>query len=150
VLIISFTKLYNAFLGNIDGIIFNSKYYNVIVFTGFLLIFVTIYLNYILIPLYGIEGAAISSLISVCLYNTIKVYYVYLKFKLQPISVNTFKVISLILIGFLLSLIFSLNFSPVINIILKSSIVSIVYIYIVVFFKFSVDINKLIDKLLGK
>ena len=150
VLIISFTKLYNAFLGNIDGIIFNSKYYNVIVFTGVLLIFATIYLNYILIPLYGIEGAAISSLISVCLYNTIKVYYVYLKFKLQPISVNTFKVISLILFGFLLSLIFSLNFSPVINIILKSSIVSIVYISIVVFFKFSVDINNLIDKLLGK
>ena len=150
VLIISFTKLYNSFLGNIDGIIFNSKYYNVIVFTGVLLIFVTIYLNYKLIPLYGIEGAATSSLIAVCLYNTIKVYYVYLKFKLQPVTANTFKVISLILFGFLVSLSFSLDFSPVINIILKSSIVSVVYISIVVFFKFSIDINNLIDKFLGK
>jgi O-antigen/teichoic acid export membrane protein len=150
VLIISFTKLYNAFLGNIDGIIFNSKYYKVIVFIGVLLIFLTIYLNYKLIPLYGIEGAAISSLIAICLYNTIKVYYVYLKFKLQPITVNTFKVISLILFGFSVSLSFSLDFSPVINIILKSSIVSVVYISIVIFFKFSTDINNLIDKFLGK
>ena len=117
---------------------------------GVLLIFLTIYLNYKLIPLYGIEGAAISSLIAICLYNTIKVYYVYLKFKLQPITVNTFKVISLILFGFSVSLSFSLDFSPVINIILKSSIVSVVYISIVIFFKFSTDINNLIDKFLGK
>jgi len=150
VLIISFTKLYNAFLGNIDGIIFNSKYYNFIVLTGVVLVFATIYLNYILIPLYGIKGAAISSLIAVCLYNTIKVCFVYLKFRLHPITVNTFKVISLILFGFLVSLSFSLDFSPVINIILKSSIVSLVYISIVVFFKFSSDINNLIDKFLGK
>ncbi|MDC1491918.1 oligosaccharide flippase family protein [Flavobacteriaceae bacterium] len=168
VLIISFTKLYNAFLGNIDGIIFNSKYYNFIVFTGVLLIFLTIYLNYKLIPLYGIEGAAISSLIAICLYNTIKVYYVYLKFKLQPITVNTFKVILLILFGFIVSLAFNLetykitgfigslttslkpDFHPAINIILKSSIVSIIYIFIVVFFKFSTDINNYIDKFLGK
>ena len=78
VLIISFTKLYNAFLGNIDGIIFNSKYYNFIVFIGAILIFTTIYLNYILIPLYGIEGAAISSLIAVCLYNSVK-FTMYIK-----------------------------------------------------------------------
>ena len=150
VLIISFTKLYNAFLGNIDGIIFNSKYYNFIVFVGVLLIFTTIYLNYILIPLYGIEGAAISSLIAVCLYNSVKVYYVYLKFKLHPISINTFKVISLILVGFLISFYVNFEFHPFLNIILNSILVSFVYISIVVFLKFSVDFNNLTDKFLGK
>lgn len=150
VLIISFTKLYNAFLGNIDGIIFNSKYYNFIVFVGVLLIFITIYLNYIFIPLYGIEGAAISSLIAVCLYNSLKVYYVYLKFKLHPITLNTFKVISLILVGFLISFYVNFDFHPILNIVLNSILVSFIYISIVVFLKFSVDINNLIDKFLAK
>jgi len=114
------------------------------------LIFITIYLNYILIPLYGIEGAAISSLIAVCLYNSVKVYYVYLKFKLHPISINTFKVISLILVGFLISFYVNFEFHPFLNIILNSILVSFVYISIVVFLKFSVDFNNLTDKFLGK
>ena len=48
VLIISFTKIYNAFLGNVDGIIFNSIFYDKIVFIGVLLTIATIYLNYLL------------------------------------------------------------------------------------------------------
>ena len=115
VLIISFTKIYNAFLGNVDGIIFNSIFYDKIVFIGVLLTIATIYLNYLLIPLYGMEGAAISSFIAICLYNSIKIYLVYLKFNLHPLTKNSYKIAIIILLGFIISFAFSSGSPPIIS-----------------------------------
>ena len=150
VLIISFTKIYNAFLGNVDGIIFNSIYYSVIVFIGVIITIITVYLNYLLIPLYGLEGAAFSSFIAICLYNSIKVYIVYLKFNLHPITKNSYKIGVIILFGFLTSFYFKLNFTPYLNIIIQTLFICIAYITIVLNFKISVDINNLYNKYFSK
>ena len=150
VLIISFTKIYNAFLGNVDGIIFNSVYYIKIVFIGVLITIATVYLNYLLIPLYGLEGAAISSFLAICLYNSIKVYTVYLKFNLHPVTKNSFKIGLIILIGFLTSFYFELDFSNYLNIIVKTLFVSIIYTFIILYFNVSVDIKNLYNKYISK
>jgi O-antigen/teichoic acid export membrane protein len=146
VLIISFTKIYNAFLGNVDGILFNSIYYAKIVFIGVLITFVTVYLNYLLIPLYGLEGAAISSFIAISFYNTIKIYMVYLKFNLHPLTKNSFKIGMIILLGFIISFYFKLEFSIYLNIFIQTLFVSIIYIFIILNFKISVDINNIYTK----
>ncbi len=146
VLIISFTKIYNAFLGNVDGIIFNSIFYDKIVFIGVLLTTATIYLNYLLIPLYGMEGAAISSFIAICLYNSIKIYLVYLKFNLHPLTKNSYKIAIIILLGFIISFYFNLDFSLYTNIFIKTFFVIIAYVFIVIYFKISVDINNIYTK----
>jgi len=146
VLIISFTKIYNAFLGNVDGILFNSIYYAKIVFIGVLITFVTVCLNYLLIPLYGLEGAAISSFIAISFYNTIKIYMVYLKFNLHPLTKNSFKIGVIILLGFIISFYFKLEFSIYLNIFIQTLLVSITYIFIVLNFKISIDINNIYTK----
>ena len=146
VLIISFTKIYNAFLGNVDGILFNSIYYAKIVFIGVLITFFTVYFNYLLIPLYGLEGAAISSFIAISFYNTIKIYMVYLKFNLHPLTKNSFKIGMIILLGFIISFYFKLEFSIYLNIFIQTLFVSIIYIFIILNFKISVDINNIYTK----
>ena len=150
VLIISFTKIYNAFLGNVDGIIFNSVFYDKIVFIGVLLTILTIYLNYLLIPLYGLEGAAISSFVAICLYNSIKMYLVYLKFNLQPLTKNSYKIGIIILLGFIISFYFKLEFSLYLKLFIQTLFVSIAYIFFVIYFKISVEINNIYTKYILK
>ena len=150
VLIISFTKIYNAFLGNVDGIIFNSIFYDKIVFIGVLLTIATIYLNYLLIPLYGLEGAAISSFIAICLYNSIKIYLVYLKFNLHPLTKNSYKIAIIILLGFIISFYFNLDFSLYTNIFIQTFFVIIAYVFMFIYFKISVDINNIYTQYIFK
>jgi O-antigen/teichoic acid export membrane protein len=150
VLIISFTKIYNAFLGNVDGIIFNSVFYDKIVFIGVLLTILTIYFNYLLIPLYGLEGAAISSFVAICLYNSIKMYLVYLKFNLHPLTKNSYKIGIIILLGFIISFYFKLEFTLYLKLFIQTLFVSLTYIFFVIYFKISVDINNIYTKYIFK
>lgn len=148
--LISFTKLFNAILGSIDGIIFNSKYYSVVVYFGLLITAITIYLNYLLIPIYGLEGAAFSSCIAFCVYNSFKLYLVYSKFSLNPFSKNTFIVLLLIVICFVFSVYFSLNFNVYLNIIIQTILITLVYSFVVIYFNLSEDISKILSSLYNK
>ena len=148
--LISFTKLFNAYLGNIDGIIFNSKYYSIVVFVGVLITAVTIYLNYLLIPAYGLEGAAFSSFIAFCIYNTFKLFIVSSKFNLNPFTKKTFLVLVLIFVCFIFSLNITLNFNVYLNIIIQTLVLTIFYFFIVVYFNLSEDINKILSLLYNK
>jgi hypothetical protein len=46
-------------LGNNNAIIFNTKYYRAVLFLGVILVFLTVGLNMIFIPIYGILGSAL-------------------------------------------------------------------------------------------
>ena len=145
------TKLYNAILGNTDAILFNSRYYRLIVLLGLLLIISTVLLNIFLIPLYGINGAAIASFITIIIYNSIKLYIVQIKFNINPFSINSIKSILLILLICLIFNYLKLPFSsPIVNILIKTIIISIPYIIIAYKLKLSSDINKFIEKITQK
>ena len=61
VLLISVAKLYDALLGSNNAILFNSDYYRMVLVLGVVLVVLMIVLNIFLIPLYGINGAALAS-----------------------------------------------------------------------------------------
>jgi len=58
------------------------QYYTAIIFAASS--FVNISLNFLLIPAYGMIGAAISTTISVCFWNILMAFYVIRKLKIQP------------------------------------------------------------------
>jgi len=62
---------------------------------------INIGLNFILIPLYGIEGAAAATLISFIIFNLIKYFFIKLAFNLSPFNLNFFYIffISMALFG---------------------------------------------------
>jgi O-antigen/teichoic acid export membrane protein len=89
-------------LGNNNAIIFNSKYYQAVLFLGLFLVFMTVSLNMFFIPLYGLNGAAIATLISITLYSLAKLLFVviiyntsinFVKSKLIPRILNKLKII---------------------------------------------------------
>lgn len=150
VFIIGLTKFYDVILGNNNAIILNTKYYKTVLFFGLLLVFMMIGLNMLLIPPYGIEGAAWATLISVMVYNTIKLLFVVKKMNLFPFTVNTLKSFAIIFIVFILFYFWDFTFHPIINIALKSILITIVYVWVNYKFMISAEVNEFLDKCIAR
>jgi len=145
VLIISVAKLYDSLLGSNNAILFNSDYYRVVLIFGVVLVVITIILNIIFIPLYGINGAAFATFLAIFTYNTIKLFFIHKKFKMLPFSESTLKIAGIITLCVVLFYFWEFPFHPIINIGLKSTLVAIVYGFVVYKYKLSENITSLID-----
>lgn len=150
VLLISLSKLLDNLLGINNAILYNSDYYRWTIVLGVFLAILTIVLNVVFIPLYGIDGAAIATVISLLLYSISKIVVVNWKFKMHPFSQKT----GIVFIGILfLSLSFyfwEFSLHPLINIAFKSLLVSVVYFLFVFKGNISEDINGLINVIFEK
>ena len=147
---VGLVKVYDALLGNNNSILFNSDYYRSILFFGVLLAALAIVFNLWLIPNYGINGAAIASFSAFFIYNTLKLGYVKLKFKILPFTNETFKVLALlIVVGAIFSFV-SFPFHPIINIGLKSILMIVLYVGILYRFKISEDVYGVLNKFLNR
>lgn len=146
VFIISTSKLYDALLGSNNAILFNSDYYRVVLVLGVVLVILMVLLNMLFIPEFGIDGAGMATFLAVFVYNTIKLYFVYKKFKVFPFTIHTLKIAGVILLAVLLFYFWDFPFHPIANIILKSAIVTVIYTYIVLRFNFSDDISQAVKR----
>ncbi len=150
VFIIGLTKFYDVILGNNNAIILNTKYYRMVLFFGLMLVFLMIILNMIMIPPYGIIGAAWATLISVMVYNTVKLMFVVNKLNLFPFTKNTLKSFGIIILVFVGFYFWDFQFHPLLNIALKSVLIVLVYVFLNYNWKVSTEINLVIKKTLTK
>lgn len=143
VLLISISKLLDNLMGINNAILYNSDYYGWTVIFGVLLAIVTIILNYIFIPLYGINGAALATVISLLMYSASKLMIINWKFKMHPFSKNTLFVFLKLLILFFGCFYWDFEWHPLLNIILKTILICALYLFIVIKLHLSEDINTL-------
>lgn len=147
---IGLSKYFDLILGNNNAIIFNSKYYKAVLFLGLFLAFLAITLNMFFIPRMGIEGAAIATLISITLYSIAKLLFVVFKMKLYPFSKNTLFSLFISLVCFLAFYFWDFPFHPIINIALKSILITMVYVFVNYKYVISIEINQVLDKILQR
>jgi O-antigen/teichoic acid export membrane protein len=147
---IGLSKYFDVILGNNNSIIFNSKYYKMVLLLGVLLVFVVVGLNLILIPKYGINGAALATLIAIGLYSLAKLLFVVLKMKLFPFTKKTILALIIAVLSFGVFYYWDFNFNPFVNIVLKSVLVSIFYLGLSYYLKISSDINFVITSFFKK
>ena len=150
VLLISVAKLSDNIIGNNNAILFNSDYYRVVLALGVMLAVMVVIFNAMLIPEYGINGAAFATFMSVIVYNFAKVVFVYYKFKMSPFCVNTLKTLALIIILAGVFYFWEFPFHPIINIGLKSILIGLCYGLIVYIMNLSDDISIILNKFLKK
>ena len=146
VIIVSFGKLYSMSIGCINNIISNSKYYYYTFWFSLFSSVLAVILNIYLITEFGIIGAAYATLIVLAIMNSLKIYLVKVKFNIHPYSRDTIKIIILSVLTYYVFSNLQLGFQPVINIIIKSSLVLILYTLSAYIFKLSDDVNIFIDK----
>lgn len=149
VFLVGLAKLYDDLMGNNNAILFNSKYYKVVLVLGVMLAILAVVLNIWLIPLYQIYGAAYATFIAVFLYNTAKLGYVKFKLDLHPFTRNTFKTFVLIAIMIGVFYFWDFPFHPILNIGLKSTLIALLYAFVVYQFNFSEDISAIINRILS-
>ncbi|SEM31409.1 Membrane protein involved in the export of O-antigen and teichoic acid [Aquimarina amphilecti] len=147
VVLIGSAKLFDNLLGNNNSILFNSDYYRLILYIGIGMAILAFILNWICIPIFGVEGAAIATFAAVFCYNLAKVLIVQIKFKMHPFSKKTFLILMLIIIFVFGFYFWDFGFYPIVNIALKSIIIGIAYIALLYFLKISDDINTIIKKI---
>lgn len=150
VFIIGLSKYFDLILGNNNAIIFNSKYYRMVLFLGLMLVFFTIVLNMIFIPLYGITGSAIATLLSITIYSLAKLMFVVKRMHLYPFTIQTVYSILITAILFVLFYFWKFPFHPILGIVLKSILVTILYVYINYRFSISKEINQVLHSLIKK
>lgn len=150
VFMIGLSKFYDVLLGNNNSIIVNTKHYRTVLLFGVFTVFLMIVLNMIFIPIYGIEGSAFATLITVMIYNTIKLFYVINKMNLYPFTMKTIYSFGILIGCFLLFYFWDFSFHPIINIGLKSIMISVFYLFITYKLQISQEVNKVISSFLIK
>lgn len=150
ILIIGIANLSDIALGISPHIIVNSKHYRFLSYILIIFAVILIISNIILIPIFGIVGAAIASLISKVIFNFIKYLFLYNKYKLQPFTIKT---VLLYLIGAMaygVSLLLPQQSNYIVDIIIRSCLIAVVFMVPVYYFKISVDVNNKIESTLKK
>ncbi len=146
ILILAGSKLVDMVSGlNSQILSMSEKYVMYFVFLLFLS-FVNVVLNVYLIPIYGIEGAAVSTLISIFLFNLLKYLYLKIRFKLEPFSVDTLKILILGIVIFA-AIQFAPRFENVwLNLTVWPGAVLVAYTFIVLKLNVSDELNRLYGK----
>ena len=150
VLMISVSELYKLALGTNGAILSNSKYYRVYFYLSIAMALSVIILNKWLIEMMGIDGAALATLVVVLLFSTFKIFYVKRKLQMQPFSVKTILVLTLIFILFLMFYFIEFPFHAILNILIKTALITVAYLLIIFRLNISEEVNVLMSKILDK
>ena len=148
VLFVGAARVFDNVLGINNAILFNSDYYRTVLYLGLGLVVVAIVLNLICIPIYGINGAAIATFISILGYAILKMIVTYKKFNMHPFSAGTVKIVLLLILFLAIFYFWNFSIPSFWAIICKSALIVPLYMFIIYRLHISEDINQAIRKIL--
>ncbi len=127
VLLIGMGKLFDVVFSVNGEILVFSKYYrfNLVATIGMSILIIG--LNYLLIPIYGIDGAAMASVAVMLLYNLVKYLFLKIKLGFDPFSWETTRIIFVGLIAYTPGYLNSFSESTIVNMIVTSVLVLVSY-----------------------
>jgi O-antigen/teichoic acid export membrane protein len=140
--ILSISAFINVSTGINNAIIFTSDKYKYGSLFLFILLAVAIICNITLIPLWGIEGAAMSTAIASIIYNLLKFFFIWLRFGMQPYDIASLKNILLIGLCFGIWFILPVPAQPLVAIIVKSVVIGGAYIAGAYFLRIAPELHK--------
>lgn len=150
VLFLGIAQLINAVTGVNDYIILYSKYFRFHLFTLLVLAVFNIVANFYLIPTYQLLGAALATLASISLFNLIKLVFIQQKMKMQPFTWKTLWVILIGIASYSIVYFVPTPQNPILAILLKGIIITILYITPIYLLKISPELTNLPKQLLKR
>ena len=144
IIYIGFAQFIDAFTSVNTDILMSSVYYKFQTYFVFFMAGIVISLNLLLIPTYGMTGAAISTMISWSSINIIRTLFIWIKFKMQPFTKHNLKVFIMLFLVYIIAFIIKekiISFLPLINLIVMMIFITTIYWLIILKTKISIDIN---------
>jgi O-antigen/teichoic acid export membrane protein len=149
-LFLGFGKLIDMVTSLNTHIIVYSRYYRYNLFFILTLAILNIVFSYYLIGKYGIAGAALGSFIALFIYNILKLVFIKIKFDITPFTLNTFSVLMINLIVFLIGMYLPATKAILFSILYKSTIVVVVFYFLLKVFKVDSELISYIEKNVNK
>lgn len=147
--LISFSNLLVASTGVSVQIISTSHKYKIQTYSLGILILLTVAFYWLLIPRWGMNGAAMASLLSMALASAMRVFYLQWEMKLFPYRHTHLKCVAIGALAFLIGKIIPvLPVHFLIDLIIRCSAISVVFIGLCYAFRISDDLNLIADKIL--
>ena len=150
ILLIATAFLTDMIGGTASQILFSSRLYKLQTYLMIAYVFIIIITNYFFIPLYGINGAAIATLISKFSINLIRYIIIYFAFKFQPYNYKFALIILISIVVLAINYYIPKQNNFIIDIFVRSSVISIAFILMTYFLKLSEDINIQINTIINK
>lgn len=150
ILILGISKIIDAGTGVNGQIIGTSNFWKFEVLTGVLLLAISIPLNYFLVKQMGINGSALSNLIAFSVYNFVRMYFIWYKFRMQPFSIKTIIAIGVTLALYLITSGFFNQLDGWIGILIRSSFFAALFVLSIFVFSITPDAGQLWQLALGK
>ena len=122
-------------------VINHSKKYKFLLFTKIFTSVFTIAANLVLIKMYGIVGAAVATALTLIVINLINQSFVYFNFKMHPFQRKTIWLILSMLVALAAGIYMPvIEFHWIADIIIRSGVITLVYILPIYFFNLAPDI----------
>lgn len=150
VIIVGLGKLIDMLFGPSSEILVLSKYYGFNIVFILLLSAAIITGNNLLIPRYGIDGAAMGSAGALILFNFLKYFFIYAKLGMQPFTKDTLKVIGIGAIALGVNFLVPRLEGVMLDISLRSMAIIIIYVTLVFVSKASPEGNQVFKNILAK
>ena len=147
VLMISTSKLILMSFGCGPAILATAKFYKITLPFSILMAIAVYFLNDILIDIYSINGAALSTLIVVFIFTVLKILYIKIKLNISPYSTNSTKVLASILVVYFLLNSFDLKLNSILEIAVNTFVILFLYLIIIYKLEASKAINSFINNL---
>ena len=140
-LFIGLSRLVEMGTGLNNYMVYYSRYYLWSLASLGVLAIANFSLNVLLIPRFGMNGAAIATLLSVTCYNAVSVGLVWLKFRLFPFSRNSMMAVVLALVVFFIIQFVPKTGFPLFDIALRSGLYVLTFGILALRFRVSPDLN---------
>jgi O-antigen/teichoic acid export membrane protein len=136
-------------LSGISGVVIQNSpaYRKQSLFLGIYAIIIVIS-NAIMIPLWGITGAAAASFAASLCFNLMKYIFLLKRYKFQPFNYRYLLVVVCAVLSYYIAYLLPKQDSFIIDIIIRGAIVSLIYIALTLSFRISKDFNDLAMKLI--
>lgn len=148
VVIIGLGKLIDGAAGVNGEILSMSQHYRINLYLILLMAVLNIVLNWLLIPLYGIEGAALASCLSLIIFNLLKYLYIRIKLQLEPFSSKTLLMLAITGAALAGGWFMPQLPNPFLDILIRSLLITLIFMAGVLGLKVSEEANQLYRKLL--
>jgi O-antigen/teichoic acid export membrane protein len=126
-------------------IVSNSKYYRLQSYLMLLLIILIVVSNILLIPMFGLSGSAAATFISKLFSNIILFVFLTWKYKLQPYRLGHLWIFIISLIAYFTGYIIPVFESVYIDILIRSTAITVVFALLIYWFKISYEFNERLE-----
>jgi len=131
-------------------ILATSRFWRYDLYSSVVLLALSFPLNYFLIHDFGMTGSGYAELISIFVFNLLRYLFIWIKFGLQPFTMNTVKAIGVSLVAYYSTVWIPFMIHPIIDIAIKGAMFTVIFATLILVLRVSDDINSTVSTTINK